>query len=237
MKTSLSIRTYTKRSSRHVHDSYHQLVLPIQGNIHIDMDGFLGKVSVGECVVLPKGVAHGFYADEAARFIVADLDELPSHLISEELAVFSISPPLLSFIHFVEKQLEYQVDSAIEASMVNIFTLLLGQQELSQTNDPRIRAVQLMISERLAEPHTIQSLAKIAYLSPTQFKKLFKENIGVSVLKYITEQRMEKAKALLTHTDLPVQWVAELVGYSDLSAFSRRFSARYGMSPREFARS
>ena len=129
------------------------------------------------------------------------------------------------------------MDSAIEASMVSIFTLLLGQQELSQTNDPRIRAVQLMISERLAEPHTIQSLAKIAYLSPTQFKKLFKENIGVSVLKYITEQRMEKAKALLTHTDLPVQWVAERVGYSDLSAFSRRFSAHYGMSPREFARS
>ncbi|OCH73546.1 AraC family transcriptional regulator [Vibrio breoganii] len=201
------------------------------------MDGFLGKVSVGECVVIPKGVAHGFNADEAARFIVADLDELPSHLISEELAVFSISPPLLSFIHFVEKQLEYQVDSAIEASMVSIFTLLLGQQELTRTNDPRIRAVQVMISERLAEPLTIQSLAKIAYLSPTQFKKLFKENIGVSVLKYITEQRMEKAKALLTHTDLPVQWVAERVGYSDLSAFSRRFSAHYGMSPREFARS
>ncbi|USD58993.1 helix-turn-helix domain-containing protein [Vibrio sp. SCSIO 43140] len=237
MKTSLSIRTYTKSLSRHVHDSYHQLVLPIQGNIHIDMDGFLGKVSVGECVVIPKGVAHGFNADEAARFIVADLDELPSHLISEKLAVFSTSPPLLSFIHFVEKQLEYQVDSAIEASMVNIFILLLGQQELSRTNDPRIRAVQVMINEQLSEPLTIQSLAKVAYLSPTQFKKLFKENIGMSVLKYITEQRMEKAKALLTHTDLPVQWVAERVGYSDLSAFSRRFSAHYGMSPREFARS
>jgi transcriptional regulator GlxA family with amidase domain len=158
-------------------------------------------------------------------------------LISEELAVFSTSPPLLSFLHFVEKQLEYQVDNQIEASIVNIFTLLLGQQELSRTSDPRIRAVQNMISERLAEPLTIQSLAKAVYLSPTQFKKLFKENIGMSVLKYITEQRMEKAKALLTHTDLPVQLIAERVGYSDLSAFSRRFSTNYGMSPRAFARS
>lgn len=237
MKTSLSIRTYTKHFSCHVHDSYHQLVLPIQGNIHIDMNGFLGKVSVGECVVIPEGVAHGFNADEAARFIVADLYELPSHLVSEELAVFSISPPLLSFIHFVEKQLEYQVDNEIETSMVSIFTLLLGQQELSRMNDPRIRAVQNMIRERLAEPLTIQSLAKAVYLSPTQFKKLFKENIGMSVLKYITEQRMEKAKALLTHTDLPVQLIAERVGYSDLSAFSRRFSTYYGMSPRAFAHS
>jgi len=237
MKTSLSIRTYTKHFSSHVHDSYHQLVLPIQGNINIDMNGFLGKVSVGECVVIPKGIAHGFTADEAARFIVADYGQLPSHLISEELAVFSTSPPLLSFLHFVEKQLEYQVDNQIEASIVNIFTLLLGQQELSRTSDPRIRAVQNMISKRLAEPLTIQSLAKAIYLSPTQFKKLFKENIGMSVFKYITEQRMEKAKALLTHTDLPVQLIAERVGYSDLSAFSRRFSTNYGMSPRAFARS
>lgn len=236
MKTSLSIRTYTKHFRSHVHDSYHQLVLPVQGNIHIDMDGFFGKVSVGECVVIPQGVDHGFTADEKARFIVADLDELPCHLVSDKLAVFSISRPLLSFIHFVEKQLEHQVDNQIEESMVSIFILLLAQQELSRTNDPRIRTVQNMINERLDDVLTVQSLAKAAYLSPTQFKKLFKQNVGMSAQKYITEQRMEKAKALLTHTDLPVQSIAERVGYSDLSAFSRRFSIYYGMSPREFAR-
>ncbi|MDF5570734.1 helix-turn-helix domain-containing protein, partial [Vibrio parahaemolyticus] len=38
------------------------------------------------------------------------------------------------------------------------------------------------------------------------------------------------------HTDLPVQLIAERVGYSDLSAFSRRFSMHFGMSPREFSR-
>ncbi len=47
---------------------------------------------------------------------------------------------------------------------------------------------------------------------------------------------MEKAKALLTHTDLPVQLIAERVGYTDLSAFSRRFSIHFGLSPRELAR-
>ncbi|POF56904.1 AraC family transcriptional regulator, partial [Vibrio vulnificus] len=55
-------------------------------------------------------------------------------------------------------------------------------------------------------------------------------------LQYITALRMEKAKALLTHTDLPVQRVAEQVGYSDLSAFSRRFSRHFGLSPRAFCR-
>ncbi|MDF5371735.1 AraC family transcriptional regulator, partial [Vibrio parahaemolyticus] len=43
MKSSLSIRSYTKRMSRHTHSDYHQLVLPLQGNIHIDMDSYVGK--------------------------------------------------------------------------------------------------------------------------------------------------------------------------------------------------
>ncbi|WP_350629915.1 helix-turn-helix domain-containing protein, partial [Pseudoalteromonas sp. Q36-MNA-CIBAN-0048] len=52
----------------------------------------------------------------------------------------------------------------------------------------------------------------------------------------ITEKRMQKAKALLTHTDLPIQIIAEQVGYNDLSAFSRRFSLYFGLSPRLFLR-
>ncbi|MBB1270027.1 AraC family transcriptional regulator [Shewanella sp. SR44-3] len=236
MKTSLSIRAYTKQLNCHIHDSYHQLVLPLQGNIHIDMHGFIGKVTVGECVVIPKGVAHGFNADEVARFIVADLEMLPAHLINNSLAVFSITPPLLSFINFVQRQLEYQVDQAIEDSMMNTFNLLLEQQELVQSVDPRIRVVLATIAEKLETPLTIINLAEAAYLSPTQFKKLFKDNVGTSVHKYITLQRMEKAKALLSHTDLPVQLVADRVGYTDLSAFSRRFSMHFGASPREFSR-
>lgn len=76
----------------------------------------------------------------------------------------------------------------------------------------------------------------MACLSPTQFKVLFKTNLGMSVQQYVTHHRMEKAKALLTHTDLPVQIVAERVGYNDLSAFSRRFSLHFGLPPRQFTR-
>jgi len=53
--------------------------------------------------------------------------------------------------------------------------------------------------------------------------------------KYITELRMEKASALLAHTDLPIRIVAEQVGYQDLSAFSRRFSSYFGQSPKAFS--
>lgn len=236
MKNSLSIRAYTKRLQSHVHNDYHQLVLPIQGSISIEMPHFVGKVSVGECVVIPAGTDHGFKADEVARFIVADLDALPRHFITVGLNVFSVTPPLLSYLYFTEKQLEYQVDSVLESSILNVFMMLLEQQTQVTPVDPRVRAAQTFISENIETPLSIAELSKIACLSPTQFKKRFKESLGISTLQYITELRMEKAKALLTHTDLPVQLIAERVGYSDLSAFSRRFSLHFGLSPREFAR-
>lgn len=236
MKNSLSIRAYTKRLQSHIHDDYHQLVLPIQGNISIEMPHFVGKVTVGECVVIPAGTEHGFRADEVARFIVADLGNLPRHFTDAGLISFSVTPPLLSYLYFIEKQLEYQVDSGLENSILNVFIMLLEQQSPVAPVDPRMRDVQTFIAENIETTLSIAELAKIACLSPTQFKKRFKESVGISTLQYITELRMEKAKALLTHTDLPVQLIAERVGYSDVSAFSRRFSLHFGLSPREFAR-
>ena len=235
MKNSLSIRAYTKQLQSHVHLGHHQLVLPVQGSIIMNMASYCGNVTVGECVVVLAGTEHGFKADEAARFIVADMHTLPSHLLAGERVVFCITPPLISFLFFVEKQLEHQVDSAIEYSIFNVFSILLEQQRSSYTLDRKMRTVQTWINEHLAQPLNIAALASLACLSPTQFKKRFKASFGLTTQQYITQLRMEKAKALLAHTDLPVQLVAEKVGYGDLSAFSRRFSIHVGMSPRNFS--
>ncbi|WP_243410164.1 helix-turn-helix domain-containing protein [Pokkaliibacter plantistimulans] len=235
MDNSLSIRTYTKQQQSHAHD-YHQLVLPIRGVIAIELEGYAGKVGVGECVVIQSGRQHHFRADEAARFIVADLLQLPDNLYSIASAVFSVSAPMLSFLFFAEKQLEFQVDEALEASILQLFMQLLARQGDRAPVDQRIRTVQAHITGHLASNLQIAELAEAAHLSPTQFKKLFREALGSSVHQYITQLRMEKARALLTHTDLPVQLIAEQVGYNDVSAFIRRFTACFGMSPRAFAR-
>lgn len=53
-------------------------------------------------------------------------------------------------------------------------------------------------------------------------------------MKYVTKLRMEKAQALLTHTDFPLQIIGEKVGYKEPSAFSRKFSHYFGLSPINF---
>ncbi|WP_341660879.1 AraC family transcriptional regulator [Vibrio sp.] len=231
MKNSLSIRAYTRQKHGHTHD-YHQLVLPIAGVIDIELESYVGSVSVGECVVIPAGVCHHFRAHESARFIVADLNELSSNLLDTTSLVFTISAPLLSYLSFVESQLQHRVEDTLEDSMMSMFNQLMIQQSCDMKIDRRIRLAIQAIDKDLSDEISIDSLAAKACLSPTQFKKLFKLSTGQSVMQYVAKQRMEKAKALLTHTDMPVQLISEAVGYSDLSAFSRRFSLFFGLSPK-----
>lgn len=235
MPNCLTIRSYSKQKHHHSHD-YHQLVLPVEGAIAIRVADFQGKVTVGECVVIRAGEEHQFSAEEAARFIVADMDILPTNMTLAAYSVFSITPPLLSYLFYVKAQLEFQVDGAMEQALLNMFYQLLERQTFHGRHDQRIHLVQSYIADHLAEHLTLDELAAIAYLSPTQFKKRFKQETGMTTFQYITQQRMLKAKALLTHTDLPVHRIEESVGYQDLSAFSRRFSVHFGLSPRALTR-
>ena len=160
---------------------------------------------------------------------------LPENIVESDSLVFSITPPLMSYLSFIETQLENQVNPQLELAMLNTFVLLLEQQDHFRQVDHRIRLAVEYVRENIAENLTIETLAKVACLSSTQFKKVFTQQLGLSVTKYVTKERMEKAKALLMHTDYPIQIIAEQVGYADLSAFSRRFSQYYGLSPSAFS--
>jgi len=233
MENSLSIRSYSTKPVSHTH-YYNQLVLPLRGVIQIEVGNFNGKVAPGECVVVKANEQHFFTANTEARFVVADLQDLPNNICSTSRVVFAINSSLISYLAFVEKQLEQQINVFLEQAMLETFNLLLLEQALLPKVDSRIGAALLFIEQYIAEPLHIKSLAKISCLSETQFKKLFKQQTGLTVMGYVTKQRMDKAQALLTHTDYPLQIIGEKVGYKELSTFSRRFSQYFGLPPTQF---
>ena len=82
-------------------------------------------------------------------------------------------------------------------------------------------------------PHTIDSLAARANLSPRYFSQKFKEIIGQTVRTYIIRSRIARAEHLLHYTGLTVTEVAEALGYNDLHFFSRQFKKYTGKNPSE----
>jgi AraC-like DNA-binding protein len=235
MRESLTIRAYQPAIATHSHH-FHQIVVPLQGVIEISLNEFHGPVAVGHCVIIQKDVVHSFKAKEQARFLVADLHDLPESARSVDCPFAAISNAFKSFCLFADIQLSSQTDEVFEDSMINVFKQLLSVQDFLPTIDRRISRALEHIANDLSMNHTLENLAGISSLSVSQFKVLFARHTGKSLSQYLLTQRMETARALLANTDMPINLVAENTGYLSQSAFTRRFQTYHGTSPSEYKR-
>jgi AraC-like DNA-binding protein len=86
----------------------------------------------------------------------------------------------------------------------------------------------------LDEEVPLDAIARVACLSPSHLLRTFKEVFGRSPHQYLTDLRVERAKALLERTDLTVTDVCLSVGYTSLGSFSRLFRRHVGLSPEQY---
>lgn len=82
---------------------------------------------------------------------------------------------------------------------------------------------------------TVGELAKLFYVSDSTISHLFKQKMGISLYRYITQRRLIAAK-LLIGEEHSLEEVARRVGFADYSTFYRAFKQEYGISPRQFRR-
>lgn len=80
---------------------------------------------------------------------------------------------------------------------------------------------------------SVGDYAKHVHLSPSYFANLFKKITGMSVMQFVLNERMERAKLLLIGSS-SIQEAAEALGYEDRSYFSEVFKKQTGMTPKEF---
>lgn len=85
--------------------------------------------------------------------------------------------------------------------------------------------------ERFNEDIVINDLAARLDMSPTYFSFIFKREVGMSALQYITGLRIEKAKEYLAQTDESVANIAQKTGYEGGQYFFRVFKKLTGMTP------
>lgn len=228
-----SIRSYTKTSHSHYHQ-YHQLVLPLHGTIDISVGSYSGLVGVGDCVIIQAEQLHRFSANEAARFMVVDCNYLPENILQTPDQKITVDNSLITFTQFIEQQLESELNEKTEQHIFTLFNQLLSQQSGINRIDRRLEPVLSAINDDLSIDLSISQLAQLACLSPTQFKKIFKQCLGQTSQQYIRGLRMNRAKALLSRTDIPIAIIAQQVGYVNPSAFARQFKLLFGQSPKRF---
>lgn len=80
------------------------------------------------------------------------------------------------------------------------------------------------ISEHLHKELTVQHLAERCHINADYFSRLFKEQTGIRPLQFLQNKRIERAQLLLSTTDDTLQDIADKVGISNISYFSRLFT-------------
>ena len=71
-------------------------------------------------------------------------------------------------------------------------------------------------------------------MESSYFSKIFRQEIGINLILYITQKRIEKSKEYIRGSDMGWMEIAFMVGYDDYTYFSRVFKKNEGMSPREY---
>ncbi len=84
---------------------------------------------------------------------------------------------------------------------------------------------------------SLLDVARECGLSPSHFAHAFKRTFGQPPHRWLVEQRLRLAKALLIDTTLPIVDIALRAGFADQSACYRAFRRDTGMSPNEWRRS
>ena len=93
------------------------------------------------------------------------------------------------------------------------------------------------IEEHLANEISLLSLAQLVRLSPFHFSRAFKQSFGMPPHRYLTWQRIERAKALLGERRLSVTEIGLDVGFSETSSFTAAFRKLTGETPTAYRRS
>lgn len=84
---------------------------------------------------------------------------------------------------------------------------------------------------RYFEPLAVRDLAGAAGLSPSHFSRQFRRAFGEAPHAYLLTRRLERAAALLRHTDRSVLEICLSVGLQSVGSFTTSFTRTYGMSP------
>lgn len=105
-----------------------------------------------------------------------------------------------------------------------------------QREERPIHGITRYLQEHLAEEVSLSVLAEEFHLSAQYISQLFKNEIGVGFLAYLTNIRMERAKQLLLSTPLSIAEVSEQSGYGDYRVFTKVFKKSEGITPSQYRR-
>ena len=233
---------------QHSHD-FCEILYVAGGAGEAILEGKKFRLAPGDLVVVNPGTLHEERSDAKAplRLIFLAIRDfavpgLPAGCLSQEkyrvLSCgeyrYKMDIYLRELLQETSSQIEFYQEISqglVSALLVLVMRLIRINPEDEAALSQECQKIKEYLDQNFTSPITLDSLSETVYISKHYLSHLFKEQTGVSPIKYLTSKRMEKACELLSETELPVSEVSKAVGYENPLYFSQVFKRIYGISP------
>jgi AraC family transcriptional regulator, transcriptional activator FtrA len=102
--------------------------------------------------------------------------------------------------------------------------------------DGSLEATRAWARERLADPLTVEAMARHANVSPRTFARRFREETGTTPLQWLLARRVLEARRLLEESDLPVETIAAEAGFGNAASLRDHFRRATSTTPTAYRR-
>lgn len=170
------------------------------------------------------------------------LDKNTSHLLHDQDINVLVHRLIQTFVNNTNSK-DVLLDLMIQELVVRLLQTkakhLLISSKSSLTKDSRMGAVIQYIKENLTKRDlSVNVLADKACMSASHFHRKFKNTLGISPIDYLNNEKIKFSKRLIKdRKDLPLNEVAFLSGFNNVSYFNRKFKEFEQLTPSRYKRS
>ena len=200
------------------------------------------KLEKGNWYLLPSGCSFTYGCDDYMEHIyfhlkLSDVDGLD--LLRKFLSPVRFSSDDIGADFFIKNLLSFNIIDGLKIhnSIYSVLLSLIEKYDLnlkSRKFSPCVKKAIEYIRRNLSAQLSVEEIASYAYVSKSTLTKKFHNELSMSITNYVYDSLMFKAGQLLLQSNLSVSSVSEKLGFSDQFYFSKRFKAKFGMSPREY---
>lgn len=244
----------------HWHPEY-EIIRILHGSFQLTIDGRSISATKDDIIFIQGGTLHGGVPEDCIyECIVFDMrlllgnnkvcrkqiqqlmrNELTVNLILTEKSI-SVRRPVEDLFHAMALKkpgYEFITQGSLFHLLGNIFEEQLYQKNASAPTASshqisRFKDVLNYIEEHYTEPISLDTMAKLAGLSPRYFCRFFRKMTQYTPTEYLNYYRIECACEQLAETQLTITEIALNCGFNDISYFIKAFHKAKGITPKQY---
>lgn len=245
----------------HIHDDFMELFFVYEGSGKYMVDNTYYDVETGDIVICNAGVIHGENPDDPTRKIrsycvgisnVSFLELPDNHICGEDtnpvLKAGMLSRSIgelfrLIYVYSADEKHFGEVCNALTAGLLlMVYEMILSRERNMPADTPgdsyfSAKRIREFLDTHYREEVTLADVSKALHISEYYLAHLFKDEYGISPIKYVMKRRIGEAQGLLMDTSVPIGDIADYLGFSSVSHFNSMFKKYVGIPPGAYRQS